>query len=72
MFQTLTARRSASFHCDKFVRFTDVFVSLPKQSYRVVIFGREVTSDWVALGSPSLHFQDLSLALPYINDSQIL
>ena len=39
VFHTFPARCSASIHGDKFVCFTDLFVSLPKQSYWVVIFG---------------------------------
>ena len=39
VFHTFPARRSASIHGDKYVCFTDLFVSQPKQSYRVVIFG---------------------------------
>ena len=40
VFHAFPARRSACIHGDKFVSFTDLYVSHPQQSYRVVIFGR--------------------------------
>ena len=39
VFLTFPARRSASIHGDKFVSFTDLCVSQPKHSHRVVFIG---------------------------------
>ena len=39
VFHTFPARRSACIRGDIFVSFTDLYVSLPKQSYRVVLLG---------------------------------
>ena len=39
VFHTFPARCSARIFGDNFVSFTDLYVSLPTQSYRVVFFG---------------------------------
>ena len=39
VFHTFPARRSACIHGDHFVRLTDLYVSQPQQSHRVVLFG---------------------------------
>ena len=40
VFHAFPTRRSACIHGDQFVRLTDLCVSQPKQSHRVVLFGR--------------------------------
>ena len=73
VFHTFPVRRSACIHGDHFVSFTDLFVSQPKQSLRVVLFGH--LQWWVTgltLGPPPCTSRTLSIALTYGPDSQIL
>ena len=74
MFHTFPARCSACIHGDHFVTFTDLCVSQPTHSHRVVLIGhlkRRVT-DWVDLVSPPHSSRTLSIALTCSHDSVLL